>query len=157
MKVRGFVAVAAAVVSVGAFAIPASAAGGKPAIERWVDVYTLEHDDLYLDLCGIDTTTRATERWEIKTFPDGSQNVHVVRTYVSVDPRLPIEKGAAKAFYDAAGNRTVVGTPIHLIGPRGTTVIDAGRISLDAAENILDAHGQHPLAPGADLAKYYCP
>lgn len=157
MKLRRFTTAAVAFAGVGAIAIPPAEAGGKPDKRSGVNVETFA-DDFIFDLCGIATTTTATERWEVKTFSDGSQHVHVVRTYVSADKRIPIEKGAATAFYDAAGNYTVVGTPIHLIGPRGTLVLDAGRITFDADGNLVDTRGPHPVArAGDDLAKYYCP
>jgi hypothetical protein len=135
-------------------AAPAAGAGGKPVIERdsFVDVFA---DDFIFDLCGIETTTTLTQRFEVKTFPDGSQQVHVTRTYVSEDPRLPIEKGAGTTFIDADGVRTVAGTPIHLIGPRGgTRLIDAG---LATFGDELDVRGPHPSLLVPDLAPYYCP
>lgn len=157
MKVRGFAAIAVALIGVGAVTVPAQAAGGKPVIRSGVFVDTFD-DDYIFELCGIETTTTETQRWQVKTFPDGSQQVHVVRTYVTADPRIPMEKGAATAVYDAAGNRTVVGTPIHLMGPRGTVVLDAGRATLDVEENLLDVRGPHPIAQaGDDLAQFYCP
>jgi hypothetical protein len=132
----------------------ARGAGGKPLIERGssVDVFA---DDFIFDLCGIETTTTLTQRFEVKTFPDGSQQVHVTRTYVSDDPRLPIEKGAGTTFIDADGIRTVIGTPIHLIGPEGgTRLIDAGLVTFGTE---LDVRGPHPSLFVPDLAPYYCP
>ena len=132
----------------------AAGAGGKPEIERgsFVDVFA---DDFIFDLCGIDTTTTLTQRFEVTTFPDGSQHVHVTRTYVSDDPRLPIEKGAGTTFINADGVRRVTGTPIHLIGPRGgTRLIDAGQVTFG---NELDVRGPHPSLLVPDLAPYYCP
>ena len=91
----------------------------------------------------------------MKTFPDGSQQVHVTRTFVSDDPRLPIEKGAGTTFIDANGVRTVIGTPIHLIGPNGgTRLIDAGLVTFG---NELVVRGPHPSLFVPDLAPYYCP
>jgi hypothetical protein len=138
----------------GAAAPVAGAAGGKPVIERgsFVDVF---EDDFIFDLCGIETTTTLTQRFEVKTFPDGSQQVHVTRTFVSDDPRLPIEKGAGTTFIDANGVRTVVGTPIHLIGPNGgTRLIDAGLVTFG---DELEVRGPHPSLFVPDLAPYYCP
>lgn len=114
-------------------------------------------DDFILEICGIETFTTLTERWTFKEFADGSATLHVNRTFVSEDPRLPIEKGAATTFIAADGTRTVIGMPIHLIGPKGGVRIrDAGRIVLDESGNVLSVNGPHP-AYGVDLAPYYCP
>jgi hypothetical protein len=92
---------------------------------------------------------------EVTTFPDGSQQVHITRTFVSDDPRIPIEKGAGTTFIDANGVRTVVGTPIHLIGPNGgTRLIDAGLVTFG---DELEVRGPHPSLFVPDLAPYYCP
>ena len=145
---------ALAIVAAATAAAPAQGASGKPVIERGssVDVFA---DDFILDLCGIATTTTLTQRFEVKTFPDGSQQVHVTRTFVSDDSRLPIEKGDGTSFIDAHGIQTVTGTPIHLIGPDGgTRLIDAGRVTF---ANELDVRGPHPSLFVPDLAPYYCP
>ena len=148
------IGICATVLALVAGVAPAQGAGGKPEIERgsFVDVFA---DDFIFDLCGIQTTTTLTQRFEVKTFPDGSQQVHVTRTYLSDDRRLPIEKGAGTTFIDANGVRTVAGTPIHLIGPRGgTRLIDAGRVTFG---NEIDVRGPHPSLFVPDLAPYYCP
>ena len=145
---------AASAVAFPAAAAPAQGARGKPVIERdrFVEVFP---DDFIFDLCGIETTTTLTQHDEVKTFPDGSQQVHVTRTFVSDDPRLPIEKAGATTHIDADGVRTVTGTPIHLIGPDGgTRLIDAGRVTFG---NELDVRGPHPSLFVPDLAPYYCP
>ena len=49
-----------------------------------------------------------------------------------------------------------MGTPIHLFGEHGTTVIDAGRVMFDADGNVTAVNGPHPSLD-ADLAEYYCP
>jgi hypothetical protein len=57
----------------------------------------------------------------------GSEQVHVVRTFVSDDPRLPIERGAGTTFIAPDGTRKVVGKPLQLIGPDGgVRILDAG-------------------------------
>jgi hypothetical protein len=90
----------------------------------------------------------------IFAFPDGSQQVHVTRTDVSEDPRLPLEKGAGTTFIDANGARTVIDTPIHLIGPDGgTRLIDAGVVTFGTSS----MSGVHPSLFVPDLAPYYCP
>lgn len=134
-------------------AVPATAVG--PEIERASSVDRFP-DDFILDLCGIETWTTVTERWSSKRFADGSEIFHVVRTFVPDDPRIPIEKGAATSFFAPDGSRTTVGTPIHLFGPHGTMLIDAGRAMFDADGNLITVNGPHP-GLDADLAKYYCP
>ena len=139
---------------VAASATPAYAAtGAAPTHERGSSVEVFA-DDLILDLCGIETTTTLTQRFETTTFPDGSQQVHVTRTYVSADPRIPIEKGAGTSFYTADGIQTVKGTPIHLISDRGTILIDAGQVTFG---DELDVRGPHPSLFVPSLAPYYCP
>jgi hypothetical protein len=150
----GLIAAASALAVTSGFATAAHGARGKPVIERasFVDVFP---DDFILDLCGIETTTKLTQRDEVKTFPDGSQQVHVTRTFVSDDPRLPVEKGAGTTFITPDGVPTVTGTPIHLIGPDGgTRLIDAGRVTFGTE---LDVRGPHPSLFVPDLAPYYCP
>jgi len=134
----------------------APAAADRSDIERdsYVDRF---EDDLFLDLCGIETWTTVTERWSLKQFPDGSEIFHVVRTYVPDDPRLPIEKGAGTSFFAPDGSKTTVGKPIHLIGPDGgTTLLDAGRAVFNAEGDVISVNGPHPSLD-ADLAEYYCP
>ncbi len=128
-----------------------------PRIERDSHVDRFE-DDLILELCGIRTWTTLTETWSSKKFADGSETLHVVRTFVPDDRRIPIEKGAGTSFVAADGTWTTVGTPIHLIarGGGGTTLIDAGRALFDATGHLASANGPHPSL-GADLARFYCP
>ena len=132
---------------------PAAAARGKPTIVRESSVEVFA-DDLILDLCGIETTTTLTQHFVLQIFPDGSEQLHVSRRFVSDDPRIPIEKGAGTSFSDANGVRTVVGTPIHLIGPRGTRLIDAGLVTF---ADELDVRGPHPSLFAPSLAPFYCP
>jgi hypothetical protein len=115
------VLVTAAVALAVPFATAAPAAARRPVIER-ATVHDTFDDDLYLDLCGITTRTTVTEHWSLTTYPDGSQVFHDVRTFRSEDPRLPVEKGAATAFYAADGSWRVVGKPIQLIGADGGTL-----------------------------------
>jgi hypothetical protein len=135
-------------------ATPVAAAGPDVVRDSYVDRY---QDDLIFDLCGIETWTTVTERWSLKTFADGSQIFHVVRTFVPDDPRIPVEKGAGTTFFAPDGSKTAVGTPIHLFDPDGgTTLIDAGRALFDPDGNLTSVNGPHP-ALDADLAEYYCP
>lgn len=134
----------------------AAAAGGGPTVTTGGGTETFA-DDFILDLCGIETETTVTERWTLKEFPDGSETLHVVRTFVSADPRLPVEKGAATSFIAPDGSRRVAGKPLHLIWPHGgTSVVDAGWVVFDADGNLVEMRGPHPSL-GADLADLYCP
>ena len=138
------------------FAAAAPAAAQGPDIERGT-VHDTFDDDLYLDLCGITTKTTVTEHWSLMTYPDGSQVFHDERTFQSADPRLPVEKGAATAFFAADGTWRVVGKPIQLIAPDGgMLLLDAGWISFNADGDVSTVRGPHPSV-GVDLADYYCP
>ncbi len=134
-------------------AAPAGVLAAKPTMERGSFTETFP-DDFILDLCGIETMTTWTQHWSVKTFADGSEQVHVNRTFVSDDPRLPIEKGAGATFVSPDGVRTVVDKPIQLIRRGGGVILlDAGRITFG---NELEIHGPHPSL-FVDLADYYCP
>ena len=134
----------------------ATASGGKPVITTGGGTETFD-DDFFLDLCGVVTQTTVTEKWTLTEFPDGSQTLHVRRTFDPADPRLPIEKGAGTSFTAADGSRWVVGKPIQLIGPDGGVRLrDAGRVLFDADGDVVRANGPHPSLD-ADLADYYCP
>jgi hypothetical protein len=149
--------IVAALVLVGAVAGVAQA-GGR-IVERDGGSFTETFfDEFIFDLCGIETYTTQTQRWSVKVFDDGSEIVHVTRTFVSEDPRLPIEKGAGTTFIAPDGTRTVVGKPIQLIGPEGgIRLLDAGRVEFG---DELIVHGRHPALDdilAGDLAAYYCP
>ena len=133
----------------------AVAAGGAPVVTRGGGTDTFA-DDFILDLCGIETETTLTERWTLKEFPDGSETLQVTRTFVSADPRLPVEKGAGTAFTAPDGSRRVVGTPLHLIGPNGVRILDAGQVVFGPDGDVVSMRGPHPSLD-ADLAEYYCP
>lgn len=126
-----------------------------PEIER--DAYTDRfQDDFILDLCGLDTWTTVTERWSSKVYADGSEIFHVVRTFVPDDSRIPIEKGAATAFFATDGSRRVVGKPLQLFKPEGgVLLLGAGLVQFDAAGEVVMSRGPNPL--DVDLADYYCP
>jgi hypothetical protein len=142
-------ALAAAILPAG----PATTLAAGPTIERGGTRDTFA-DGFILDLCGIETMTTVTEKWTLKRFPDGSETFHVERQFVSDDPRLPIEKGAATNFISPDGIETVVGKPIQLIrhGQR-VVLLDAGRVTFG---DELDVRGPHPSL-GLDLAPFYCP
>ena len=155
--IRGLVRTCVTLVAAAVLGLSAGpAVADKSDVVR--DSYTDRfQDDFIMDLCGIETWTTVTERWSLKTYEDGSQVFHVVRTFVPDDPRIPIEKGAGTSFFGADGSKTVIGTPIHLFAPGGgTTVIDAGRVVFDAEGNLAAVNGPHPSLD-ADLAEYYCP
>ena len=134
------------------FAAAVAAAGPSRVSDSYTETF---FDDFIYELCGIETLTTATERWTLKEFSDGSATLHVNRTYVSEDPRLPIEKGAATTFIAADGTRTVVGKPAHLLRPGGgVVVLDAGIAHFGED---LTVRGPHPYVLADDLAPYYCP
>jgi hypothetical protein len=133
----------------------AVAAGGAPVVTQGGGTETFA-DDFILDLCGIETETTLTERWTLKEFPDGSETLQVTRTFVSADPRIPIEKGAGTAFTAPDGSRRVVGTPLHLIGPHGVRILDAGQVVFGPDGEIVSMRGPHPSLD-TDPAEYYCP
>lgn len=134
----------------------APAASHRPDVERASYVDRFE-DAFILDLCGIQTWTTLTERWSLKTFPDGSQILHIVRTFVPDHPGIPVEKGAGTSFIAPDGSKTAVGKPIHLFArDGGTTLIDAGRALFDADGNLTSVNGPHPSLD-ADLTGLYCP
>src|SRR5688500_14807884 len=87
-------------------ASPADAAGPTIFQERFTERFA---DDFFLELCGIETFTTWTQHHTVKIFPDGSEQIHVVRTFVPDDPRLPIERGAATNFIAPDGTERVVG------------------------------------------------
>lgn len=139
----------------GAATAGAVQAGGPT---RVTDSYMVRFfDDFIFELCEIETFTTLTERWTLKEFPDGSATLHVVRTFVPDDSRIPIEKGAATSFIRPDGSRTVAGSATRLFDPDGgITLIDAGRVELDEFDNVFRVSGQL-TSFGADLASYYCP
>jgi hypothetical protein len=135
---------------------PAAAAGGGPTVTSGGGTETF-FDDFILDLCGIATETTITERWTRKQFPDGSETLQVVRTFVPADLRVPIEKGAGTSFIAPDGSRRVVGKPLQLIGRQGgVQVVDAGWVLFDPEGNLVEVRGPHPSL-SADLADLYCP
>ena len=135
-----------------ALAAPVSASG--PTIEHGrIEERFL--DDFILELCGIETFTTLTQSFTVKVFPDGSEQIHVVRTFVPEDPRIPVERGAATTFVTPDGTRTVVGKPIQLFGPDGgVRLLDAGLVTFE--EELL-VRGPHPSLEVDNLAPFYCP
>ncbi len=153
MRVRRLVAFAV----IGLFALQAQpATASEPTIERGRFEERF-FDDLFLDLCGIETYTTLQQSWSVKTFADGSEQVHVVRTFVPDDPRLPVERGAGTSLHAPDGTVRVVGKPLQLFEPDGgIRLLDAGFVEFG---DELIVHGHHPVPvwEGVDLAPYYCP
>ena len=132
------------------------AAAAPPVIERGSFVETFD-DEFIFELCGIQTQTTWTQHWSVTEFADGSQIVHVVRTFVPKDPRVPVEKGAGTTFIAPDGTRRVVGKPLQLFGPDGgVRLLDAGWVEFDPDGNLSDVRGPHPSLD-ADLREHYCP
>jgi hypothetical protein len=135
----------------------ADGSGGGPVIERQHFVDYLAPDDFFIDLCGIVTNTTVKELDILKTWPDGSQQFHVERSFIPEDPRLPIERGVGTSYFAPDGTMlAVIGKPIQLIGP------DGGVRALDAGQTLLGdpmaLHGRHDVGiNNEDLAPFYCP
>ncbi len=126
----------------------------RPQIERGRTHETVD-DDLIRDVCGIEAQVTIDERWSLTSYDDGSAVLHVQRTYVSSDPRIPLEKGAGTTFIAADGSRRVVGKPLHLIGEH-EVLVDAGWIEFDADGEVTDQRGPHDGLT-MDLEDLYCP
>ena len=136
---------------------PAAAAeGAGPTIIRGGTEETIP-DDFILELCGIEADVTVTERWTLKEWPDGSWTLQTVRTYVSSDPRIPTEKGAATSFNSPDGSRIVVGKPAQLFEPDGgVRIVATGWILIDPDDVTLAAHGRD-VYRDADQVELYCP
>lgn len=133
-----------------------AASADQPVTERGSFVDTFD-DEFILDLCGVTTQTTLTQRWSSTVYADGSEIVHVVRTFVPDDPRVPVEKGAATTFIAPDGTRRVVGLPIQLFDPDGgIRLLDAGWVEFDPDGNVSTVRGPHPSLE-VDLRDYYCP
>jgi hypothetical protein len=155
MNRRAFTLSLAATLALGTASAETIQAGGPTRVS---DSYTDRFfDDFIAELCGIETFTTLTERWTFTEFADGSATLHVVRTFVPDDPRIPIEKGAGTSFIAPDGSRVVVGSPTRLFDlDGGIRLIDAGRTQLDENDDVVSVSGQ--LASfDVDLAQYYCP
>jgi hypothetical protein len=152
MRARRLMAVAV----IGLFALQAQpAAASGPTIERGrFEEYFF--DDFFYELCGIETYTTWTQTWSVKTFPDGSEIVHVVRTFTPDDPRIPVERGAGTSFHSPDGTVRVVGMPLQLFEPGGgIRLLDAGSVTF--GDDVI-VHGHHPVRVWeTDLTPYYCP
>jgi hypothetical protein len=143
------VALAAAVA-----ASPAMAAGGKPTVEVEVLEETL-FDDFIFDLCGVATNTTQTQRTITKTFPDGSETIHINVEYIPDDPSIPSERYARTDRIAPDGTLTIVGLAIRLYREgEGTIIRDAGWVRV--VEDGLVVRGPHPFLLDTDPADVYC-
>ena len=151
-KLAGRVVVIAAL-GVVATAPAATAAGGKPTVEREVVNETF-FDDFILDICGVATNTTLTQRTTTKTFPDGSQTVHVNAEFVPDDPRIASERNAFTDRIAPDGTLTTGGLAIRLYRKgEGTVIRDAGWVRF--LEDGLVVRGPHPFLE-TDPADVYC-
>jgi hypothetical protein len=154
MSIARLAAVSLALAVAGTAAGATAVLGARPETERSGRVVETFADDFILELCGIETLTTVTEHWTLTTYADGSQRFRDSRTFVSDDPRLPIEQGAGMSYWDANGVQTVHGSPIRLRRPgEGIILLDAGRVVFSDPPVI---RGPHPSL-GMDLADVYCP
>jgi len=136
-------------------ALPSATMASNDTAEHTVETSYFE-DEFILELCGISTFTTLTERSTYIALSDGTEMLHIVRTYVSDDPRLPIEKHALTGIASPDGDFAFIGKPIHLLAPDGgTKLVDAGLLVFDVNGDVT-VRGPHP-GMEADLAEYYCP
>lgn len=156
MVATGAIGMLGAAALVGAGSPAAAAESNGPTITRGGSEETFV-DDFIFDLCGIAADVTVSERWTLKEFPDGSETLHVVRTYTSSDPRIPLEKGAATSFNAPDGSRIVVGKPLQLFDPDGGILqLDAGWIAFDSVGDPEDMRGPHTFQD-LDPVDLYCP
>jgi hypothetical protein len=141
--------------AVGSMIFAGTASAASPTV-RVDDSYTVRVHD---PMCGIDQWTTLTERWTWTEFSDGSATLHVVRTFVPDDPRLPVEKGGGTNHMSADGTSTVTGAPLVLYWPESTgkhgiMVIAAGQavFTEDGAVFV----GRTPDLSDEALEGYYC-
>lgn len=147
------VVIAALAVIATAPAAMAGASGGKPTVEREVINVTF-FDDFILDICGVATNTTLTQRTTTKTFPDGSQTVHVNAEFVPDDPRIASERNAFTDRIAPDGTLTTGGLAIRLYRKgEGTVIRDAGWVRF--LEDGLVVRGPHPFLE-TDPADVYC-
>lgn len=150
---RTTVALSLAVAALGASASGALAA--KPEIVHSGTYTDTFEDDFILGLCGIETLTTVTERWTLTTYADGTQRFTNSRKFVPVDPRFPIEYGAAMSTWDTNGVQTVHGSALRLQRRgEGITLLYAGFHRLSEDPTI---RGPFPVSLQSTLSEYYCP
>jgi hypothetical protein len=136
-----------------AIATAAPGHGGKPTVEREAIEVTF-FDEFILDICAVETNTTLTQRMTTKTFPDGSQTVHVVADFVPDDPNIASERDAFTDFVAPDGTVTTKGLAIRLYRQgEGTVIRDAGWVRF--LEDGLVVRGPHPFL-NTDPADVYC-
>jgi hypothetical protein len=147
----------AIVTALGLATAHATAASAAPPVRESGSFVDTFDDDFIFDLCGITTRTTLTQRWSATVYSDGSEIVHVVRTFVPEDPRVPVEKGAGTTFIAPDGTRRVIAKPLQLFDPDGgIRLLDAGSVTFDPEGNVTAVRGPHPSLD-VDLRDYYCP
>jgi hypothetical protein len=148
-----FAIVAVALLAPAAAAQATAGGRGGPTVEREVIEETF-FDEFILDICGVATDTTLTQRTTTKTFPDGSQTVHVNAEFVPDDPRIASERNAFTDRIAPDGTLTTVGLAIRLYRKgEGTVIRDAGWVRF--LENGLVVRGPHPFLE-TDPADVYC-
>ncbi|MDH4141906.1 MAG: hypothetical protein OEV61_04785 [Chloroflexota bacterium] len=152
---RRTLARAVAIAAVGSAIIVGSVSAAAPTV-RVSDSYTVRFHD---PLCGVDQMTTLTERWTWTEFADGSATLHVVRTFVPDDPRLPAEKGAGTNRISPDGTQTVTGAPLRIYWPESTgkhgiMVVAAGIAVF--SEDGATFRGRTPDLSDEALDRYYC-
>jgi hypothetical protein len=155
-KKGGRLALAVAMVALIALVTAATAVAaprGKPVVEREVIEETF-FDDFILDICGVATNTTLVQRTTTKTFPDGSQTVHVNAEFVPDDPTIASERNAFTDVIAPDGTLTTKGLAIRLYRKgEGTIIRDAGWVRF--LEDGLVVRGPHPFLE-TDPADVYC-
>ncbi len=149
----GVAAAAVAAVCPTTTAAADSGQSGAPTVERSAMTVTF-FDDYIFELCGVATNTTLTERVITKTYPDGSQTVHINARFVPEDPRIASEQDARTDVIAPDGTRTVKGLAIRLYREgEGTIIRDAGWVRF--LEDGLLTRGPHPFLE-TDPADVFC-
>jgi hypothetical protein len=149
----GPVVAVAALIALATAPTATAGTGGKPVVERDVVEETF-FDDFILDICGVETNTTLRQRTTTKTWPDGSQTVHVNAEFVPDDPSIASERNAFTDVVAPDGTLTTKGLAIRLYRKgEGTIIRDAGWVRF--LEDGLVVRGPHPFLE-TDPADVYC-
>jgi hypothetical protein len=93
-----------------------------------------------------------------KAFTDRSGNVVRVQVHnnydaiITANGKTIVERDTWTTFFYPDGSRDV-GNTVHIKGPGGLVIHDAGQIVYDADGNVLYTHGPHPQLNGVS----FCP
>ena len=93
-----------------------------------------------------------------KVFTDRAGNVVRVQAHINYDATITangntiFERDTWTTFFYPDGSRDV-GNPVHIQGPGGIVIHDAGQIVYYANGNVLFTHGPHPQLNGVS----FCP